>query len=834
MRLKTAGLVSLVSLVASPALLGQNCDRCPLTYEVHPYPKRTDPRVMIGWNGTDPYLENGLLGPMLVPVEIASRDEDTVLIKCNGSCTPYKICTDWTIDWEVAGFDPQHPTYKWRQGSFVSPHAERHDTLKDRWAVLYLPPEDLTVGETRSVSFTAKIIDLCEEGVDPVTEVVFTGYVKRTDHDWEVSLKHDDIVVEDIEPPECEPMDTECELVGLQRLPLNPPSQRFKDMPTRMFVNEVRAFTFAAKDIDRLIAECGIPVSTPPCSTFNHKDICDEISYSWSWIHANQGDEGEGIFEKFGTSDPNQNLGGSVPRAQTVMFSATKAGKLRLVIVALSKSGDSATFTHDLEIFERKTKYVDHRPADQLDIYYDGQKTITYKNYTGGGLPGIEWIDNSGDGDALDVGDHNFPMAYKMGASPQLEFFAQTALETLAMPGAVLFASDDTMGIQYLGRLNHAVHLVLPNAIFVDEIDSFGSLPMNANKHVHKVGFEVLYHFLRPAPHEPEHDYRVYTTLDTPNEVLGSITTPTPNKLLGAIYRYWESGYEVSCISANGATTEAQVRNRLAAHFGGLTVTRKPKDGFNQTDGAPMIYWGDVNTVAYGSTCSDLESMLNATGTGIGRCGSMAHLFRLCLGLHGVDSVISVFEASMPTRIDVPGFGPRQISPIPGHRVKVDFLVKNWGFNPPGGDSSELLAILPGGFGSLTPVVNSVNVDPDRPTAAGGNRTFHFFDRDRPHGAAWAHCIEQPGQGGVGAPNPRSWFNNHALVNSGGVYWDPSYGAPAGFANAAAYATASIVGVATIDLKPLGLPAIANAQCMFESWAGGFHAPLFTLTDTVQ
>jgi hypothetical protein len=824
---------ALALLLASQAVA--QCDECPLSFPIDPFPQRIIPKVAIGWNSQSRYQDSGLLGPMLVPIEIQSRDQDTMHILCAGNCTKLKTFGDWTIDWKVEGYDINQ-AYPFQQGSIVTPHADRVNQLTDRWAILYLPPEDLGLGQTRNIELNATIRDLCEKGADKDATVKFTGWVKRTTGGWEIDLSHDQPVIQKEIEIQCPFVESECELVGPLLDPYTPPSERYRDIPGKMFLDEVRAFTFAAEDLDRVQAECGIP--TQPCSTFGLDTYCDEVSYSWTVTNVNSEDTGNGIVEVFGSMDPNSATFGTVPRGQTIMFSSTLPGKLRLVITATSKSGDSAVFTHDLEIFVRRTKYVNHADTDQHEIFVDGQKPLSYTNFAAAGLPpGVEWIDWTDDGDADDQGDQNFPMAYTRGKQPQLDFFAQIATETKSMPGAVLYGRDTTLGVDYAARLSWSIHIALPNSLFLWEPETFGNLPNAVGKHVHKVVWEVFYVPLRPPVHRPTHDYRVYTVLSDPNPVT-THSTPRAGELNSAIYRHWESAYDISCRAAAGAMTEAAVRSGLLAHYAAgngaaAGLARKPINGINQPDGGVMRYWGEVASVPYGSTCSNVESMLWPLGAGIGRCGSMTQLSKLCLGVHGVDSFVSVFQASLPVRRLDPMNPPQgTIIPIPGARAWVDFLVKKYTFNPHTGDPGEIKYFdAAGALQGFTPKRIELDDDPDRKNGA-ADRVFYFFDKDRPHTAAWSRCTDVNGVQGVGADNPRSWFNNHALLHiPGGSYYDPSYGNVAPYATAAAYGAANLDGVAAPDLVPDGLPVGANGQCMFPIWTGA-DAPQFVLADT--
>jgi hypothetical protein len=383
-----------------------------------------------------------------------------------------------------------------------------------------------------------------------------------------------------------------------------------------------------------------------------------------------------------------------------------------------------------------------------------------------------------------------------------------------------------------MARLWHTNHILQPNTLFMWEPETFGTLPPVVGRFDHRVVWEVTYVPMRPPAHKPTHTYRVYTVLNTPNSV-GVPIGNDPRVLHSNNYRLWESAYDISCQAAQGATTDAEVLAGLVNHFATLQVPRKDVDGFNNSDDTKLVYWGDVTNIPYATTCMFVRDLL-ASNDGIGRCTSLSQLFRLCLGIQGVDSLTHVFTTSLVARQLDPANPPNgTLIPVGGAQLQVDFLVRDYIFLPFYGDISELYHLTTGILSRTAPPRYTTDEDPDRvDPLTGMGRPYYLFDVNPPHDLPWSEAVDLPGMPAIGGPaasNPRSWFNSHTLVKVGGNFYDPSYGDLVQYPNAATYAAANIVGVAAPDLFPISVTP-GFAQCMFETWSGTPDAPQFALT----
>lgn len=194
-------------------------------------------------------------------------------------------------------------------------------------------------------------------------------------------------------------------------------------------------------------------------------------------------------------------------------------------------------------------------------------------------------------------------------------------------------------------------------------------------------------------------DTWLYVTLDSP----------------ALSYAPYESIYDISCKAADGQITVGG-DDYIWAHFQGLTVRRKSRNGFNLTGAAgltsELIYW------ASGGPAQNIGSMLGSP-SGNSSCLAFAQLLKACWQVHGVQSTVV------------------EVDPDPNLPISYQgFMVKEWSW------------------------------DPNGPTT---DLEIHVDITDDPTGIA---AQNQP----TGPASSFKMFRNHYVVRFAGSIFDPSYG----------------------------------------------------------
>lgn len=187
----------------------------------------------------------------------------------------------------------------------------------------------------------------------------------------------------------------------------------------------------------------------------------------------------------------------------------------------------------------------------------------------------------------------------------------------------------------------------------------------------------------------------------------------------------FETVIHTACNRSVGATDDDAAVNGLWGNFSGRTCSRKPIDGYNNPDGQPLTYWGPA--MAPQPDCWTTAGLLKL---GDGRCGAWADFMHRVIDTHGIsiDTQGNITVKDVDVEAQPIGLQPTVYPPsIPnGTSVNIDpvFFVKKW-------DLSNLNTYNP---------------------------------------------IELNGDGGQNNPDPRPWFENHAILQYKTKLYDPSYG----------------------------------------------------------
>jgi hypothetical protein len=185
---------------------------------------------------------------------------------------------------------------------------------------------------------------------------------------------------------------------------------------------------------------------------------------------------------------------------------------------------------------------------------------------------------------------------------------------------------------------------------------------------------------------------------------------------------------------AMGQSTTAGVVNGTWSEFsdgGNAPVASFVQKTLNAASGiignGHQLDYYDPGNIGFRTCKVTNASDLLRSATGIGQCGSWAHLFKLSLETEGISSTIEYDRF-----------------PVAADGKRVYFLVQNWK--------------LAGCMGAT------------------GNAAFPFrLNQLTIRTAAGGGC-DQPGVAGQGDANPTSWFGLHIVVNYNTALYDPSYG----------------------------------------------------------
>lgn len=789
----------LISLATSLSVCAQGCQQ---SVEPHPFPARTIIGTYVGWEGSfTTYQDPAAVCPYLIPLEVVAVDTDTLLIRCDRQCTQFSVPGGWRVDWAIEDV-PQV-----NDGHFVGADAMRSTQVVDHRAVMFLPPEDVPINGYRWSTITATIRNACSSDDEPASKVTFLAITARAaENHWILGIQR--TLVEDVHvaPPVCDSSSSRCTLYPPPDpiTPGAPPSHPSgaESIPTEMFVDEIRPLMFDVKDLDNYTAECGPLIGTGAVQVaFN---FCDDIR--WTWSVANPpGYTGFGHFVDFGT------------KQQTVLFKATAAGAIKIRVDGRSSmEGDASTFYFDMLIIPRSMRSVDFDPQGQSLIYPDGEvvsyEDVTQRTITSGTPPtsttysfptrkGVEYFR----GRQANERDHDYPMAYVRKTAP-LPKDLTLYPDTRPMPGTFVLGKgvhDPDNKLLFLGANDPAATEIRYHSFMAA---STSLLPDEVGRHQFEVQWEVLV-FPGDVAAEPlSTEHRFYTTLVAPQPMAagsGPVLPADPQPeaaLYDQYYRYWESGYDISCKLGSGANTAAMLRANLCAGFsasvgGGaaLPQKRKLKDGWGVQDDRSLLYWGEW-TGAFVNCNQSIAELLAGNGPdGVGSCIAWAQMFRLCLALQGEAARCQMFTVMTPFR--AAGVGGVALR---GSR-QTQFLVKDWDFSA----APAVVSAVPTTGGPAL-----VNFDPLRVDLAGVAQQFWLTRLDIKPGNPRdpnANCHDRIGVGGQGVANPQPYFVNHWIVSHGGRLFDPSYGSfgpgNAGFVDEDAYAPVALDAFGAPDLR---------------------------------
>ncbi len=780
---------------------------CEVCVEIVGHPARSIEEIEIGWTGGPAFLDTQAASPTLIPIEIRVNDDDTIIVICGGTCTQIVVPGDWQINWEVSDYDQSLP-YPYRGGSLVDANADRHDALDGPATVMYLPPEDLEVNDLRISTITAEIVDSCG-GIDPIWTVVFEAWTARlgeTTWGFYVFEQQRDEPAPEVPNCESEPSG-DCELVGGSQQGALPPFEISRSPGVtgtftvpEIYLGEFRPLTLIARDFDRYTAECGTP-GEPGAGVL--LDYCDEVTYLWEVdnLPSYQGDGDLTIFEQSSSN--------------TVVFRATEIGNVRVRVDAISANDQTQSFYFTFLVIPHDLAAVDFAPDNQHDILQDGGTSAANDSYKSLN-DGTEWSDSNNDGDNDDPGDFAYPMAY----TRDTEIFTQQLLKQVnavkSMPGSAIRGISSDNSIEFVAMADGVTHYetssqILYYTAFVER----GRVPDNAGKHELVLDWETWHNLYVDPLDIVETRHRLYTTFADPLELVPANASET--QLITTVYNYWESAYDIACIGANNTTSASDVLQQMLQHYNGLDLTRKTMDGFNVSDGAPLIYWGPPGTP---NLCTGVGPLLDPTGNGIGTCASFGQLFRLSLGLHGVGARLMQYTIRTPMRSATPPPAGVNLPFGTLTELQSEFLVREWPISA--GDSlfraGYIHTVGPPTVGFLDPPILT-NTDPDR------MRPLYSL------GVRMSDANGIAAQGPI--QNPKSNFRTHALVRyggPGGVLYDPSYGSLTAYADEFIYTTTNIHGIVMPDASSTqnadGSIAIVPYQ--------GANAPAPVLTESNQ
>ena len=174
-----------------------------------------------------------------------------------------------------------------------------------------------------------------------------------------------------------------------------------------------------------------------------------------------------------------------------------------------------------------------------------------------------------------------------------------------------------------------------------------------------------------------------------------------------------ETLFEIGCRNANGKTTEADTVKNIWSEYTDRTVVRVQ-------DNASLTYWSPTRP-APEPLCWQTAGLLALTD---GRCGAWAEFFKDVLLIQGITSQVA--EVDAPPIVDMVKLTAdvNAFLPLATYNIQPLFFVKKW----------NLAGANPFNSGDLKGVAGQSN------------------------------------------PDPRSIFDNHAIVLYNGKYYDPSYG----------------------------------------------------------
>jgi hypothetical protein len=817
------------SALAAPASAGGSLassapafDGCKITFEPDPFPGLVVDSYSIGWSFGTSYSAVDVVAVEPVPLGIEATDIDRMLLYCDALCVEWFYPSTFDVDWSVTTTGGAKP------GAFLSAAAMEVVTFASHTHALYLPPSDLGLGQSRTCTITARVFDDCGGADDPDATVTFSAIVtRRPTGRFDVTVSHLTTVVPFLQPEPCEQNDQLCELLG-PWFNINPaPSVSVSSQPTGMVVGEVRPIDCAPLDLDTIGIECGTPPGhSPVVSNFDDTQICDDMTFDWSVLPV-AGETGNGLF---------------LNQHRTTLFRATHPGKITVQVRITTTDSEIATATCKFEIHALRLESLSFGGGH--DVARDADATV---------YAAPHWLDGNDDGDAVDVAiDRRFPAAYTQNTKVVVdEILVDCGVKP--MPGAKFRGTGPDADIFEGG----AVALLggqPADYLRGAALTSTNELPQAVKKYEpYSVAWEIDFGGAAWTPAGTTENW-IYVTLAA--------------AVAGFPYPKFESVYDISCKAADGANTPFAMAALVYGDFASLNVTRKSRDGDNETDGTWLRYWLPAESAE-----QTIDLML-AHPNGTGTCLAWSQLLRACLGIHG--------EASTVTEV---------LPPPPAGFL----LVKNWkqqtgnflcvgadGVSQSATAGDDVLEIpigqgMPWSVGVTSPlgallvtpavlddyavgagnpdgvvltgangICNSAAVAPDIQAIPVGNGRPHLapnppHEPGSPHPVCVSagadgvlvsapvgddhvqplavggpliygfHVVNAPGVPGQGNPEPPPVFGNHFVVAYLGFIADPSYGTL--FAATAAHDDASFFGfLATpnVTLNPAGLDCAYN------------------------
>ena len=286
--------------------------------------------------------------------------------------------------------------------------------------------------------------------------------------------------------------------------------------------------------------------------------------------------------------------------------------------------------------------------APRLKRLTFGAKLTVIQDY---GVPysGPDWQDDNDDGDASDAGEHRFPVAYVTG-----QYGRVASIEFIVGPsdfpqGATVVRGTDSLGAVYEtdqvsvgGNVLTATNM-LATQPFPTQVRYFGDDIGGA----YVIAWEISGDTGATWHPAGQSDNRLFLLLGYPS---------------GPFATLYETVAWISCRGASGASTGAQVYAGSWCRFAGLSITRKPIDGYNLLDGAALRYWATI------TPNHTLGGLLADLGWHDGACCAWAQFLIACGNIHGIWSDYVMVTADEGVNPGADGF-----------------LVKSWTFLTPSG-----------------------------------------------------------------------------------------------------------------------------------------------------
>lgn len=257
-----------------------------------------------------------------------------------------------------------------------------------------------------------------------------------------------------------------------------------------------------------------------------------------------------------------------------------------------------------------------------------------------------QWKDFNADGDAADHGEYRVPIAYYSGDFVVIDEVVFQEVPILP-PGSTI----DVYGYGMDNQEFFGTGTQTGTEVRSDLMTATLPLPSTVRFYnMYEIDWWLTYHL----PNGSDITVYVGPTFNRMYVTLGDVPSSVP---------FYESLAELSCEAADGLTDPTMITEAIFAKMATRDVQRKPMNGFNHPDGAPLHYWQqNFGSGPGGFTTQYL--MLHKDG----RCGAWSEFFWACVKLQN-------------------GAGSRtSIQPRPNTDDEV-LLVRNWDINNPGGSS---------------------------------------------------------------------------------------------------------------------------------------------------